>query len=331
MLLQLQFAKACDFCSVYLDINPNDYKNSFTLRHRFRSFTGNNSAIIYNTNARLSSGARLAHGVNDHNTQTEYYTMQEQYNAYELAANIYLNKKWQVNATMPFADNYLLKNDSVIDNIGGIGDLQLLVKYQLFSSFASVNDSAKSGLVNRFIVGGGIKLPTGKFNKTSVIGYNTTITPNTILGSPITELDPHFQAGTGSVDYIFLLEYLLKWKNFGLNNNTSIKVNSKNKNNFKFANRINANSSLFYLSEISNDFKVMFHTGVTFETSNRDKKDGIDYKNSGGEILFSNVGISFFVYKLELGTTYYTPIHELLYDNQLNNNYRVISNISYYF
>jgi hypothetical protein len=30
--------RACDLCTVYLGIQPNDFKNSFSVRHRYRLF-----------------------------------------------------------------------------------------------------------------------------------------------------------------------------------------------------------------------------------------------------------------------------------------------------
>ena len=45
---------ACDLCTVYLGIQPNDFKNSFSARHRYRlferDFFGTNM-----TNLRLAS------------------------------------------------------------------------------------------------------------------------------------------------------------------------------------------------------------------------------------------------------------------------------------
>lgn len=304
-------AQACDLCSIYMGINPNDYKNSFGIVNRYRVFQ---SDYLQPYQAG-DPYARLSHtGTPTDQPSGRKYSLSERFVSYDLWGKFFLNQRWQLNFMMSFADNYQYRNDSLIDNVSGVGDLLGLVKYQLFNT-KNASDSIK--FIHRGIVGGGLKLPAGSFNKTGMTG----------------ETDPHLQPGTGSFDYLLLAEYLLRYRQVGLNTNVIYKVNTVNRNDFRFANRFNWNAALFYIGKYKK-LKWMPSAGVAFESGERDRLHGHPFPGSGGEAMFGTLGIQLFYRKLSLGTTYFTaPLHEDLYDQsiQLNNKYRVISEITYYF
>ena len=110
----------------------------------------------------------------------------------------------------------------------------------------------------------------------------------------------------------------------------NIYIYTTNKNNFRFANRFNLNPSLFYVKQFK-EVRLMPTIGAAYERSNRDKDNGVEYIASGGETLFGNFGLTLFYKKISIGTTYFTPLVETLYDNQLNNQMRLISELNYYF
>jgi len=74
--------------------------------------------------------------------------------------------------------------------IEGLGDITVLAMYRLYQTH---KDSTV--LVHTLQLGGGVKAPSGKFNDTN-------------SGS----LNPSFQVGTGSWDYILASEYTVKRK-----------------------------------------------------------------------------------------------------------------------
>jgi len=337
LLLTYNVAFACDLCTIYIGIQPNDFKNSIGIRHRYRVFEkGYQFQSISTTgNGSILSGKGIPvdkHGGGDVTSVTNgKYVYQEAFNSYDVSANIYLTQKLQLNVSTYFSDNYILRDDSVMSNIGGIGDVNLLLKYQLYNSQETGDTLLKNRFLHRVTIGAGGTLPTGSYNKETVVGFETTIQPDVILGTPIMELDPHMQAGTGSFNYLFLLEYLVKFNRFGLHFNTSYKLNTTNKNQFRFANRFNMNNTLFALLPLSKKVKLMPQTGIYYELSNRDEYDDLPYYNSGGEVLFSNVGINLFINQLSLEFTYYHPIYQKLYGDQPLNKNRMISQINYYF
>lgn len=309
---------ACDICSIYINLEPNDLKNSFGFNYRYRSFEHSFSDLSY-----LSNGNKHAIG---NTVISNSIKQQEVYNNYDLWFNYFFYEKWQVNASLTFADNYYLEDDSVIHNIAGPGDLTLLFKNLVYNT--KVTDS--SDWSYRLILGGGVKIPLGKYNQLYMVTPQTSSKGGVIYGSPYSELDPHLQAGSGSFDFIFLTEFLVKYKKTGLSSNVSYRLNTENSNQFRFANRFNVNSSAFYIWNMK---KTTFtpNIGFTYEYSGRDQLNNQDYLNSGGEAFFLNTGLKIYYQKFGWGVSYFSPITQNLNDNQLQNVSRFTTDLTFYF
>lgn len=331
---------ACDLCSVYMGIQPQDFKSSFGLRYRYRlfereyTFSSANTTNISPT-ARLISpfGSTINHG-DEHVigvSEKETYLYAEEYNSVDVVLNLFFGKQFNLILSNSFSDNYIYRKDSLINNISGFGDLSVIANYRLINTKISSDSLAKNKLMHRLTFGAGVDLPTGSYTKQSAVGYETTILPNTIIGTPKFELDPHLQAGTGSFNYIVMLEYLAKINRVGLNTNVSYKMFTENSNHFQFANRYNFNSSLFYLIKLNEKVKMLPHTGANYEMSGYDRSNNIDIADSGGEALFLSGGINFFIKNVGIDFTYYRPIHQHLFGTQPFNKSRIITQLTYYF
>jgi hypothetical protein len=305
------FSSACDLCSMYLGINPNDFQNSFGLVNRLRVFESTRENTTYYT----TSYARLNHvSTPTSGERTEIERFKEVYITYDLWARIFVHERWQLNFSASFSDNYQYYNDEVTNNVSGVGDVVAVAKHLLLNSKSSM-DSLK--FRHRLVAGGGIKFPTGSFKKKGMTD----------------EVDHHLQSGTGSLDYLLLLEYLIRYQKTGFSGNVVYRINSENSNAFRFANRFSYDLSLFQLFD-NHRLKWMPSVGIAFESSERDQYNNERVLGSGGEALFLTYGVKFFYQKVSLGITYFgKPIHEDLYDAplQLNNTYRTISNLVYYF
>ncbi|TXB66732.1 hypothetical protein FRY74_00685 [Vicingus serpentipes] len=335
-----QISWACDLCSFYIGIQPNDFKSSFGIRYRYRlfedkyTFNSSTNTISNKSSQRLANNnlASINHIDESYlGTEKKDIFYKEQYNSYDFLLNIALGKRFNLLISNSFSDNYVYKNDSLIDNISGVGDMQLLLNYRLFYSKVSNDSLAKNRFLHRLTIGAGIELPTGSYNKNSTKSYETTITGNTILGQPLMVLDPHLQPGTGSLNYLFFLEYLVQFNQLGWNSNISYKLTTKNKNGFQFANRSNFNTSLFYMAKIKPDFILMPNAGLSYEYSERDTQNEIEEVDSGGEALFATPGFKLLVKNIAFDFNYYHPIHDYLYGNQPSNKARIIGQLTYNF
>lgn len=338
MVLAYNSAFACDLCTVYLGIQPNDFTNSFAVRNRYRSFQSD--YVSYPEYTQRISTQRVGKGKirdkhagepTDDTKWGQPYTYSETYNSYDLVANFYLTNRLQLNGSINFSDNFIKQNDSILANVGGIGDLNLIAKYQLFNTSAIEDTTIKNKFIHRITIGTGVTLPTGKYNKYTVKGFVTEFKPNSIIGSAEMELDPHIQAGTGSFSYLFLAEYLIKYNTIGFNSNLSYRISTTNKNNFRLSNRFNANGSFFMLNKLSSTIKLMPNFGLSYEVSDYDIIDGENFIDSGGEALFLNYGMNIYVNKIGIAFNYYHPAIEKLHGSQPLNNRRIISQLTYYF
>ncbi|MCB9364888.1 MAG: hypothetical protein H6587_09990 [Flavobacteriales bacterium] len=335
-----QFLLACDLCSVYIGIQPNDFKSSFGIRYRYRlfedryTFNSSTNTLSNNKNQRLgvNNPFSINHIDEEHlGADKKDLFYKEQYNSYDLVLNIALGKQFNILVSNSFSDNYIYKNDSLINNISGVGDMKIILNHKLFYTKVSSDSLTKNRFLHRLILGAGIELPTGSFNKKSIQSYETKVTGNTILGQPLMKLDPHIQSGTGSLNYLFLIQYLIKFNAIGWNTNLSYKINTQNKNSFKFANRFNLYSSLFLMTKINKSIIIMPNSGISYEFSERDSQNNIEEIDSGGEALFVTPGLKLLIKNVAFDINYHQPIHNYLYGNQPSNKARIIGQLTYNF
>lgn len=85
---------ACDLCSIYMNIEPNDLKNSFGFNYRFRNFEHNHiqRTIIETTDKHVLGFTML----------TEATKQEERFNSYDLWVNYFVKDKWQLLPTWLF-------------------------------------------------------------------------------------------------------------------------------------------------------------------------------------------------------------------------------------
>lgn len=309
---------ACDLCSIYLNMEPNDLRNTLGLNYRYRSFEN----VIHNQTTLNQFNKHAA----DNPVLQESSTQNEVFINYDLWANYFVGQRWQINGMLTFADNYYLENDSVLHNISGIGDFTLLTKYMLFNS--KVTDSSNWAM--RWLVGGGLQLPIGNYQKSYVVAPKSSKNGQALYGVPYTELDPHMQAGSGSLDYILLTEFQVRYQKIGISANAIYQINTRNSYEFNFANRFNANFSTFKLFTLA---KLTFAPaiGLSFESSQRDQLNGEEYPNSGGSVLFSSFSSKIYYQDFALGVNLFKPIKQNLLDKQLLNKNRITIDLSFYF
>jgi len=130
---------------------------------------------------------------------------------------------------------------------------------------------------------------------------------------------------------LFLLEYLVSFNKVGLNTNFSYKLNTTNKNGFRFADRINANTTFFMIGKLGKKIKIMPKLGLSYEYSKHDIQNKEPYIDSGGEVLFINYGLNLYLNKVGIEVSYFEPIKEYLMGIQPFNKRRIISQLTYYF
>ena len=188
-ILLISFSSyACDICgcgvgSYYIGILPDFNKRFVGLRYQSKGMISHLTP----------SGNR------------SYLTTDEHYRVVELWGAWNIGKKFRVVAFVPF-NNVERQNSGISRAKSGLGDIAFVGYYNVFSN-ESTTDHKPKRVVQSLWIGGGAKLPTGKYNPSDKSTNSQEL--NT------------FQLGTGSVDFTLNAMYDLRIQDAGINTNAS--------------------------------------------------------------------------------------------------------------
>lgn len=274
-------ALACDICGCgagngYIGILPEFHKHIFGVRYRYN--------------------AMLSHvGVGG---ATSYLTTRERYNIAEAWGGWNITDKVRIMASIPYGFNEKT-NQGNTQRKNGIGDVSLSAFYQLLGTRNTVSGKANTKLlVQSLWVGGGVKLATGKYNPAdkSLTGQSANL----------------FQLGTGSYDFNLNAMYDLRLQDAGINMNGNYKMNTANKYEYQYGNKLNLNGQLYYKFRTKSDVMIAPNTGVQFESSETDRDGNINVTVSGGRLLLGTVGVETAFGRFAVGANYQRPFSQNL-------------------
>lgn len=229
----------------------------------------------------------------------------EHFNSVQIWSKIPVSKTIQISALLPYlANNRQLA--SGIETINGIGDATVLA---MATVFETKNDSAF--VAQKWQIGGGLKVPTGKYSTAN----NGT-------------LNPSFQLGSGSWDYLLLSEYVVKKQNIGLHTAVNYTIKSENKKGYQFGNQLNYGATLFYLFNL-NTIKIVPQVGFAGEVFEANKQFQQTLSNTSGSIVFNSFGFEIGIKKWGLGCNAMTPLNQNLNNGAIRANYRFLINFNY--
>lgn len=292
--LQDKSETECDLCGCYMGLEPNFSKNQIGLRYyTFKFFTEAHTETATGTQTdNTGTPNHITHEGHTGTSSTEYY------NNVEIYGRIYLSAKTRILFGIPFSMNEI---DS--KKLNGVGDMRVLAQYNVYNT----NMTGSTNFWQRIFLGGGLKLPTGVYNKQLIYG--------------ITE--PHFQPGTGSLDFLFTGLYIAKLEKTGIGwrNDIVYTLNTTNKNDYKFANRFNLASTFSYDINTSS-VNILPKAGIYLETANADQFNGADAEGSGGTVLMGLMGIDLTYKMLSLSFDYQLPISQNFIGEQAENDFR---------
>lgn len=299
-LLATFTANACDVCSMYLVINPTDYRNSFQLNYRFRSAEALVKQGFLNQQMHIGSGY-----FSEDTFVEEYFT------TYDAWGNFFLNERLQLSVNLPYniAENYF--NDSLVQEASGLGDVSALLLYQVHNTMSGADTDFRQ----RFSVGGGVKLPTGNYKM--------------ILDDE--PVQPEYQPGTGSIDFLVNAQYIMRFKNWGGTANALYQLNGENNLGYAFANGFNGAATVFYQWQTGDQTVIMPEVGLFHEFAERDTENGVHMFGTGGSSTFAQYGLRTFLGDFALSGYYFYPVNQSLNDFQLSDNPRVTVSLQYTF
>ena len=300
---------ACDICNMSVNLTPDDTKNRISLlyRHRFASKTFTSLAYkpVAFDNGSRHSGVILLPTMEDQ-THIETYSLIDLRGVYNFTNRL------RIIGSIPFVQNERIINGKSQFTIQGIGDPFILGKYNLIRT----NYTEKNKSNHRLTLGGGVKIPLGKFNYT----HNGDIVQHDI------------QAGTGTWDFLLSMDYIWKYNKIGIMLTTNYKLNTLNQEvEYMFGNTSNSTLNIFYGQEIK-DFVLMPYIGIYAEYGGKDIEHKKYEENTGGGLLFGTGGLQCFYKKFQVDALYqHTLMNHLNGTLQLDTKYRFQIGLTYLF
>lgn len=229
----------------------------------------------------------------------------EHFNTFQAWARIPVYKNIQISALVPFHFHHK-QTETGRQQINGLGDITVLAMYQLYKT-----EKDSTFLIHNLQLGAGFKAPTGSFDQMNVGAVN-----------------PSFQLGTGSWDYLLATEYIVKQKNFGLNTQLNYVIKTENDKQYQFGNQFNYSGTFFYLHE-TKKLSIVPQLGLVGEVYGNNRQYGEIVRKTSGDIFFSKLGFEIGKDKFSLGANLMLPITQNLSDGRVEAKYRCSINLNY--
>ncbi|QYJ68467.1 transporter [Flavobacterium litorale] len=229
----------------------------------------------------------------------------ENFNTVQLWARIPVFKNFQISALVPYhSHNRALTTG--YQAIDGLGDITVLGLYTIYQT---QKDSARYS--HTLQAGGGVKMPTGEYHTANNGSVN-----------------PSFQVGTGSWDYLLAAEYVVKHNKLGLNAMVNYSIKTENDDEYQFGNQFNYASTLFYVIE-QPKYTLVPQLGLAGESYAANKQFGEELPDTEGDILFGKAGIEAGYKGFSAGINAMLPINQNLVGGRVEANYRWSINLNY--
>jgi hypothetical protein len=229
----------------------------------------------------------------------------ENFNTLQLWARIPVVKRVQISALIPY-HFHNRETNSGTQNISGLGDITVLGMYQLYQTH---KDSTL--FIHSLQAGAGLKIPVGKFDATNNGSVN-----------------PSYQVGTGSWDYLLATEYVIRRQKLGLNTLLNYVIKTENDKYYQFGNQFNYAGTFFYLLK-RDAYSIVPQLGFAGEVYESNYQLGQKVRNTSGDIFLGKIGFEVGKDKLSLGANVMLPIAQNLTGGNVEANYRWSLNFNY--
>lgn len=230
----------------------------------------------------------------------------EEFHSMQLWTKFPVGTRWQVSAIIPYHSNQRHRATG-IERIEGLGDITALAFY---SVLRRKNDS--TAVSHNLQLGGGVKAPTGSYRSANNAG----------------SVNPSFQLGTGSWDYLLVADYTVRKRKWGFNAMGNYVFKTENAQAYRFGDQFNYGGTLFYSAE-GNGFRMVPQAGVSGEIYAANRQYGQTLPDTAGDILFGKLGIEAGKDRFSVGVNVLLPIAQDLTGGRVEARYRWSVNLNY--
>lgn len=238
----------------------------------------------------------------------------EDFNTLQVWDKIPVNSRIVTHIMIPYHFYHREFTDGTTQDIQGIGDITVLGFYKLIHPKRSKSSTNPFKTAHILELGGGVKIPTGKYDEAYATG----------------SVNPGFQTGTGSWDYILASNYNLNYRSWGINALIDYRIKTENSRHYQFGNQWNYGIN-FYRMVSLNKLHLMPITGISVEISEKDKQSGSFKSHTSGNAVFGKIAIESSYNKWSLGFTSLLPISQKLNDGKVEVKNRLAVYLNYNF
>jgi len=236
------------------------------------------------------------------------------FNTVEIWGGISVGSKWQILGFIPYQVNKQIMDDGVI-RTSGLGDISLVANYKLFDKMTMKQGNHSNA--QELWIGGGVKLPTGKFHIES--------DPTDLEVSEV-----NAQAGTGSVDFLLTAAYNLRLHRFGINTSANYKINTANSDHYLFGNRFNASTTGYYQTRLHN-VSIAPNVGLLYQHAAINQHNKETVEETGGYLAMASGGAEINYKKITFGASLLLPVSQNFAHGQTEAKLRSIAHVSFSF
>lgn len=291
---------ACDICgcgvgTYYVGILPEFNKRLMGMRYRYSQLT-----------THIGAGGA-----------TSYLTTKERFHTVEWWGAWHIAPKFRVLATVPL--QWIQKeNTGSKDSRNGVGDITVNGFYQVFKSMSMLTASTPKMVHQNLWVGAGLKLPVGSYDQDS-----------RDASAPTTNT---FQLGTGSLDFLLNAAYDLRIQDMGFNLNASYKINTANREAYRYGNKATLNAQVYHKFKVHSKLTISPNLGMVYENARLDSDKGYKLDVSGGRLTMGTIGAEFLLAKKwAFGGNFQTPLSQQLAGGFAKAGNRSMAHIAYLF
>jgi hypothetical protein len=219
-----------------------------------------------------------------------------------------IGTRFQLLAFVPYNINHQVSDEGTSD-LKGLGDAAVMVNYKVFAA-------SNKNISQQLWLGTGVKLPTGKF----VIDAT----------DPDVAAVANSQLGSGSTDILLNGMHNVSINKLGINTTVNYKINTSNKEEYKFGNKLTAGSFVYYVFPLKGII-ISPNVGLLYEHSEASELQNSKMDLTGGKILQGSVGAEVNFNRIAIGLSTQLPIAQNFAENQTKAKVKGMLHVSFAF